>query len=348
MSLPNYAIHFTRPGDTFDRILLDHYGYLFPPERDLALRSFCADNGIYNEQLLFLSKTVFVRLEPRNYLPLTASQRRELSFYRQVINSLPEELRILVPVFHYTNLVLAASAPVSNALSEAQQTLQKISNAYLEYREAARLNHRDRKLYKSRYDRTRRNLIANYESRQGRLISRVFARGFKPINEINLRGRGRQYSGAPINREFRSSLSLGEQIERFSKAKYLLRAGGIFYTGAHVRSVCKEAIDLRDIDRHRSNRVLFQAGVAAGSAAVVTIFIKGGAFLIFGSTPVGWVAGIGIAIAAGAGAAYLGHLAGPFYDRSGQRVDLVEGAYLGDVCEFVVNPIEATRSLTLP
>lgn len=71
-------------------------------------------------------------------------------------------------------------------------------------------------------------------------------------------------------------------------------------------------------------------------------------FLAFGTTPKGWLAGIGIGLAGGLGGAGIGHKAGKLYDERGQAIDLIEDAYMGDGCEFLVNPVEATRSLSLP
>jgi hypothetical protein len=209
------------------------------------------------------------------------------------------------------NLVIPGSivtGAASNLLSPGNTALiKRISDLYAEYKKGT--------ITKGQYDYKRKVILDNIKKNIGPMEKLLFAN--KTTHEsIRIARGGGVPATAYIDKNF-------EQLNRVAK---LGKHGGIVLTGVGITAACMEIAHTQD--RHEKNEIFVETLVSTVAGTGTGVLV--GAFLV--SNPVGW----GTAIVLAAGSVAAGYLSGKvgsfFYDRYGNRIDLVSGMGIDRVC----------------
>lgn len=185
--------------------------------------------------------------------------------------------------------------------------IDKVSELYADYKSG--------KLTKNQYDYQRRLTLDQFRKNIGPFEKLLY--GEKTPHEVVRIARG---GGVP------ATANITANTQQLKKLAAMAKHGGIVLTGVGVAASCMQIADA-DTQKEK-NGILVET--------VVSTVVGGGASFLVGlflvSNPVGW----GTALVLATGSVASGYMAGKAsriaFDRSGTKVDLVEGLGISSVC----------------
>ena len=185
--------------------------------------------------------------------------------------------------------------------------IDKVSELYADYKSG--------KLTKGQYDYQRKLTLDQFRKNIGPFEKVLY--GKKTPHEVIRIARG---GAVP------ATANIAANTQHLKKLAAMAKHGGIVLTGVGVAASCMQIADA-DTQKEK-NGILVET--------VVSTLVGGGASFLVGlflvSNPVGW----GTALVLATGSVASGYMAGKAsriaFDRSGTKVDLVEGLGIGSVC----------------